>query len=726
MANEVRLPVLALPGLSPDSLGNYLASLGLLRVLSRRWPSTRIAWRDDVLHVVGGPRTFDGLLDELVRVATAKEWIQYDKAWSDAQKKGTKSKSGAPLSLWQAAAPEPQLPVFAAHAVPHARVSFNPLLGSGGNAGRRDFAAGWKKAVDALAVAPEPAKGRGKRTAEANANSAAPSDERRNALKALLLGHPVTWMIEKLAAGSWFSEATKLYNSGQSPAREGQISPWAMVLACEGLSFLAGGASRRLGARSARAVGAFPFITQPIAASAEKEADRLRGEIWTPLWSRPMSLAEVSTLFSRGRAELRARGALTPAAFATAIQRRGVDAGVSEFRRYTLGRTTSSNTFEPHLEARFSLEASTDATTAAAQTLERVTSLIERRGFPRDGKRFVGLRGPIESALLDVAAQPTNSEAGIALLDAVVSALDRIDRNRSFREGKVRWEPLPLEWLPMLFADEQPDVEARLALSLVSVFPETLPFAAFRFGVEWTREQNGRYEYDWTTQPRWFEHAKVAPARWVWGPGEVARVLGTVLSRRVLEEARLDASHTERPRGRAPLPVTIAHIRYWLAGELDESLLSAWLSRLALFDWRKVPQAVRALPLRQDCAPRADGELALLGLLQPLVDQRPLVIQELSPNDLLSEETGARTTEAARSLVTLIRAGRLDVALRLASSRYAMAGARLATFDMSFATHDPDRLAAALLFPISDRDRAGLFERWLRPRRRPQRGEVHV
>jgi hypothetical protein len=43
---ELRLPVLALPGLSPDSLGNYLASLGLLRVLSRKWPSTRIAWRD--------------------------------------------------------------------------------------------------------------------------------------------------------------------------------------------------------------------------------------------------------------------------------------------------------------------------------------------------------------------------------------------------------------------------------------------------------------------------------------------------------------------------------------------------------------------------------------------------------------------------------------------------------------------------------------------------------
>lgn len=721
MAAERRLPVLALPGLSPDSLGNYLASLGLLRVLSRRWPSTRIAWRDEVLQVVGGPATLDELLDELVRIANSqgdsevkrREWTQYDKAWSDAQKKGTKAKSGTPLALWQAGAPEPQLRFFAAHAVPHSRVSFNPLLGSGGNAGRRDFAAGWQKAVDALAAATNPARGRGKSKAGVT-NSTAPSDERRNALQALLLGHPVTWMAEKLAAGSWFSEATKLYNSGQSPAREGQISPWAMVLACEGLAFLAGGASRRLGARSARAVGAFPFITEPIAASAEKEADRLRGEIWTPLWSRPTSLAEVSTLFSRGRAELRGRGALTPAAFATAIRGRGVDAGISEFRRYTLGRTTSSNTFEPRLEARFDLEAGADTRLAASLTLERVTALIEHRGFPRDGKRFVGLRGPIESALLDAAAQPSNPEPGIALLDAVVSALDRIDRNRSFREGKIRWEPLPLEWLPSLFADEQPGVEARLALSLVSAFSIARPFATYRFGVEWKYGQTYA-NYTHTDRP---------PARWVWGPGELARVLAAVLSRRLLDQA----ADADRPhqRGRAPLAATTSQVRNWLAGGLDESLFSAWLSRLALFDWRRVPQEVRALTPRDDSPPRADGELALLGLLQPLVDRRPLVIRDLSPIDLLSEETGARTTEAARALVTLIRAGNLDGALRLASSRYAMAGARLATFDVSFATHDPDRLAAVLLFTISDRDRAGLFERWLRPRRRPQRGEAHV
>lgn len=725
MAAELRLPVLALSGLSPDSLGNYLASLGLLRVLSRRWPSTRIAWRDEVLQVVGGPQTLDDLLDELVRIAGAqgdsdvgkREWTQYDKAWSDAQKKGTKAKSGAPLALWQAEAQETLLQFFAAHAVPHARVSFNPLLGSGGNAGRRDFAAGWKQAVDMLAAAPKSAKGRGKKSSEAGAGGSTAPDERRNALQAFLLGHPITWLAEKLAAGSWFSEATKLYNSGQSPAREGQISPWAMVLACEGLAFLAGGASRRLGARS-RAVGAFPFVTQSVAPEVAGEAGRILGEIWTPLWTRPMSLAETSTLFSRGRAELRGRGALTPAAFATAIRERGVDAGVSEFRRFTLGRTTSDNTFEPRFEARFSLETGSGATNAASPTLERVTALIEQRGFPRDRKvgqqwRFEGLRGPIEASLLDVAAEPNRSEAGIALLDAITTALDRIDRNRGFREGKVRWEPLPLEWLPSVFADGQPGVEARLALSLVSSFPVVQPFATFRFGVEW--KYGATYAH--------YTHVEQPPARWVWGPGELARVLGVVLARRLLDQ---ETEADRADRGRAPLPATTSHVRQWLMGEIDESLFSAWLSRLALFDWRRVPEEVRALIQPEAHTPRADAELALLGLMQPLVDQRAFIVRDLSPDDLLSDETGARTTEAARSLVTLIRAGNLDAALRLASSRYAMAGAHLASFDAPFGTHDPDRLVAALLFTIPDRDRAVLFERWLRPRRRQQGGEAHV
>jgi len=694
-----RLPAIPIPGLSPDSLGNYLASLGLLRVLSRKWPTTRIAWRDEVLQVVGGPATLDELLDELMRVASERAWTKYDTAWADDQKKGTAAKSGTPLLLWQASGPEELLALCAAHAVAHAGVSLNPLLRSSG--GRRNFANGWKTAVDELSGPPN--KG---------------TDLRRGSLSALVNGWPVDWVIDKLNAGSWFADATKLYNSGQTPARNSQASPWAMALACEALAFLAGGASRRLGARTS-AVGAFPFVTQPVAASAEKEADRLRCEIWAPLWTRPMTLPEVSALFQRGRAELAGRGALTPAAFATAIHERGVDAGISEFRRFTIGRTTSAKSVEPRLGGRFSL-AARGVNPSTSLVLERVTLLIEQHGFPRDDRRFEGLRGPIESALLDLAAAPDRPEAGIALLDTVVSALDRIDRNRRFREKRVQWKPLSIKWLPSLFAGEASGVEARLALALVSGFPKALPFTAFRFGVSWTPD--GRV--DGRVRQRRFEHTKVAPARWVWGPGELSRVLGAVLSRRLLEEPKLDLPGTPW-RDRALLPASADHLRRWLAGDLDEPLLAAWLSRLALFDWTCVPDEVRALTAPALAFRSADGELALIGLAQPLVDRRRLVVEALSAEDLLDEKRGARTPQAARALVTLLRSGNLDAALRLAASRYAMAGARLAKFDASWLTHDPDRLVAALLFPLSGRERATLFKRWLRPRRRPQ-GDANV
>lgn len=745
MAAELRLPALALPGLLPDSLGSYLASLGLLRALSRKWPSTRIAWRDEVLQVVGGPAALDELLDELVRVASERAWTPYVRDWSReqkesselAQKPKTKAMSGVPFALWQGKASEDLLDLFTAHVVAHdAGRSMNPILGKAGKIGQRDFAKGWARAADLLSSR-KPSKQAKKELLKDVATTGSTEASRKRAeLQALLQGSPISWLEKDLNAATWFSSANKLYNNGQRPYRDGFVSPWLMVLACEGISFLSGGSSRRLGAR-ARAVGAFPFVTRAAASERSGEVDRDFAELWAPVWGRPMAVAEVTSLFRRGRAELSARAAQTPAAFASAILRRGVDAGITEFRRFILGWTTAQDYVEPRFQGVVATPAPESPPAGAlAMTLERATSLIEIPSFPqastpKERERLkkewcLRIRGRTEAALIDVAGEPNRSEAGFAMLDAITAAVDRIDRNRSFREAKVRWEPLPLAWLASLFTDEPPGVEARLALSLVSAFPAALPFTAFRFGVEWAREKNGGYEYEWTTVPRWFEHSKVAPARWVWGPGELARVMGLVLSRRLLEEAKLDAAQASRPLGRAPFPATTIQIGQWVAGDIDEMLLSTWLSRLALFDWTRPSRELRAITSGEVGYSRADGALALLGLTQPLVDYRPLIARSLSPNDLLASETGARTTKAARSLVTLIRSGRLDAAKRLASSRYGMAGARLASFDVPFGTCDPDRLVAALLFTISDRDRAVLFERWLRPRRRQQGGEAHV
>jgi CRISPR-associated protein Csx17 len=702
-SEQTVLPVVAVPGLRLDSLGNYLASLGLLRVLVRSgWPSVRAAWNNGTFQIVGGPKCLDNILEEVCKIATSWAWTPYERSWSEAQKQSTKKKSGALLALWQASAPEQDLEFLCAHAVPAARVSFNPLLGSGGNAGKRDFSDGWSRAVQALA-------------SDQNGKDGVPDAVvKRAELKALLLGDSLTWMIEKLNAACWFSDTNKLYNSGQRPFREGAASPWAMALACEGLPFFVGGPSRRLGSR-ARAVGAFPFVTGPSAPGSSGEAGRDLGEVWAPIWERPMSLPEVVTLFQRGRAELGGRGVITPSAFAAAVMRRGVDAGITEFRRFVLGHTTSSNTFEPRFGGVFHVAVSAQPAAsilqreqrAAAAVMERVVALVDQFVGPlKDRKvgkrwRYVGLRGGVEAAALRAAESPIDSEAALNLADSVLAALDRIDRNRAFREQVVAWEPLPLDWLSVLFGNEPPSAEARLGLALVSSFPMDRPFAVYRFGV--------------APRGHRFVHPPQVPRQWVWrSTAPVSRVLAEVLYRRTLDwESEREAGEPVR----SVAPASSAHVANWLSCSLDDNLLSRWISRLALFDWQTVPWRVRALGLDRSASITPAADLCLFGLLQPLFDLRPVMRAGEPRSDLLPQESGARTPAAARRLLGLLRIGDTSGAVRFAASRYQMACAPLVKTAVPWNVDEPERLAASLLFQISDHERSALVGRWLRPQR---------
>lgn len=716
------LPVIPLPGLRLEVLGNYLASLGLLRLLARKWPGVRIAWRDGVLQVVGGPGGLDELLDALVEIAQSRAWTPYDRPWLKAKNEARRQNSGRPLAVWQGhEAAEEILELFCAHVVAVQTRSVNPLLRDGTfSNSRRVFANGWERAVDALAP-PSPSKALKndneklrKQREESHRQAVQEKRNRdREGLRGYLLGESGTEIIEGLNAASWFSNANKLYNSGQSAYREEPLSPWAMVLACEGLPFFAGGASRRLGAR-AREQAAFPFVCQPAAPTAAGEAGRDLGEVWAPIWKRPMTLPEVRALFQRGRAEVRGRGANTPAAFAAAIVRRGIDAGISGFARFALGATTSANTFEPR-HAGIILVPRGDSDPAVhlarSEVAERILALVER--LPKDRKvnnnwRFVGLRGPIEAALIRAAQEPENAAALCELLDAVVSALDRVDRNVGYRKERVQWQPLPLEALPSLFGGYVPGLEARLAMGLVSAFPASRPFALYRFGVV---DRSGR-----------FEHPETPPLRWVYRPGPLPRVLTHVLLRFVLDWQKDEAAATGTRGGafrERPLTVSAADLERWLSGAVDEALLARWLGRLALFDWKTVPESLRNLwQLESNGRHCADGPLLLSGLFQPLFDGRPLRLStDPGRENAFSEESRARTPGAARTIAALIRTGQVDAAVRVARSRYAMADVPLMRADANWQVSEPERLLAGLLFPLADNDRKVLIERWLRPHR---------
>ncbi|HTV26457.1 MAG TPA: hypothetical protein VMF32_01610 [Xanthobacteraceae bacterium] len=162
----------------------------------------------------------------------------------------------------------------------------------------------------------------------------------------------------------------------------------------------------------------------------------------------------------------------------------------------------------------------------------------------------------------------------------------------------------------------------------------------------------------------------------------------------------------------------MSDVETWLDGQVDEPLLARWLSRMALFDWSCIPPRVRVLsPF--ECGDIGVGPaLALYGLLHPLFDLR-LVSDNgrREGRDLLPPDTGARTSAAARRMAALVRGGDIDRAVEVACSRFAMARAPLMRMDTPWAITDPERLLAALLFPVSNRDRTALVRRWLRPQR---------
>lgn len=661
MSARPALPVVSCPGLTLDSLGNYLAALGLLSIAARIWSGARGAWHNETFCLVGGPADKTSLSDAVLAYARGPGFSRYERVWMPYQGKDTKAGSAGNVALWRSTCSEDECRLLDAHLIPTDRLVFNPVLGTGGNSGRRDFAAGWHEATSAL--------------------SAGDTDVEPD-LTRFLNGH--SCMVHGYYNGSsWFSQ---------------RISPWAMAFACEGLPVLAGKVSRRLGANTRR-LAAFPFTTEAAAPVRENEAGRILAEVWAPVWERPLAQSEVVALFARGRAELRNGRvpAKSAASFAAAIIQRGIDAGVAEIRRYVLTRTTSSQTFESTLAKTIRLRSAPARATASA--VDRIVQI--RDALPRDelrAKRWVfrGLRGPIDEALVELATKPEDIDAACELLDSTWRSLERVDLNSAYRASQPQFRLLPLGWLRELFRGSAPPPEAVIAMSLASLSPSESElgkvgqFLSYRLGVEPVRRRGGPIQF-----------TKESPPRRVWSRVAIERDLSRVLRRRLLDAAPMEAPF------RSNVVAPISAVMAFLNGDLDFEALGRWLSRMCLFDWGS-GERMSTASVSYDGP--ADGLVALYGFFKPLFHVWPVVRRaaEASFFPGVPPRAAAVTRVAAR-----LDAGDIAGALMEARARY-RAGSRFpAPIVLPSADVDTTRLLAALLIPISSRRLIPLAERWL-------------
>jgi len=659
------LNVLHCEGIRPDNLGHYLAGLGLLAATSRKWPGIRGCWQQGHFVLLG-----QDLDSAQVEQFLLEEWRQteYQRWWGERQKADTKAKSDRQIRYARSREDSSKVRLLDCHIVGSGRNQFNPVLGTGGNIGKRDLAKVFK---DAQALI--------KDRRAANVLSW---------LRSTLFGNSVESLPNLNSAGTWFVYANKTFNSGQDWYREGHISPWSFLLALEGALLLIGGVGRRLGSR-ARPYAVFPFVTDRPSPTSSDEVGLARAEFWAPLWVQPANLAEIRILLQRGLARIGQRVAQAPHEFAIAALAAGVDAGIETFVRFVLRQTTSSQVYEALPRERVKVR---EARNRESDMIVPLLPWLERLPYePRDSKqkgKFKGLRGPLGEAIIRVSERPDEPESWQYLLLGLAEVQSRVDRNKELR-GRLQALPfLDPAWFEKAWPSPPDEILIARAIASVGMGTEQ-PLQVNIYGVE----TDGRGSTLLLSDPR--------PQRVVWHSGAPLRVMADVLERRLIDTDAI-----------ASLPLDgscfceVNTVAAFLAGSLDFEEIVRWVPPLSLIRWREI----REHSSNASVSAPQDGAYLLHALFRPLF--HPLKIF-INGSPLFPDNLHPRAV-TARRLLNLIRAEAWEEAIRLARDRYLAAGRMIVT-PPSGVRVKGEHIAAALLIPMSSSDVTAGIRRWLEP-----------
>lgn len=113
------------------------------------------------------------------------------------------------------------------------------------------------------------------------------------------------------------------------------LNPWDFVLMMEGAVNFTSHMSRQCDLEPSRAALPFTVSASGAAYASASAADEAkRGEQWMPLWSRPLSYAELQRLLAEGRAQIGTKAAKEPLDIARAVKCLGTARGIKAFQRY--------------------------------------------------------------------------------------------------------------------------------------------------------------------------------------------------------------------------------------------------------------------------------------------------------------------------------------------------------------------------------------------------------
>lgn len=587
------------------------------------------------------------------------------------------------------------------------KTDYLPLLGSGGNDGRLDFTINFVARL--LSVLPEaierdsqeqlrgvPEAKAAKVKEKVARQARARLQESETQLRAALFGDTVA-TLEKAAVGQFYPAGAGGANATQGVSGESYVNPWDFILAIEGTLMLASATVRQLAA-GARSRASFPFTARnsTIGYGTATESEKMRAEMWLPLWSRPTSYHEIAQVFGEGRVQFSGshrQSARTGFDFARAVAELGVDRGIEAFQRYAfIERNGQANLALPL--GRFEVRERPRAT-----LVHEVDHWLERlRRATSDAKRtpprFLRARKRVEEAIFNLCAsgqaehlRETLIALGAAEAEVAASPRFRDEHNLPPLAGLTR-AGLTEAWAE---ACDDGTYEFSIALALASITGDG-ERDAMRSSLEpVTIEKN---KVAWTNRG----------GSAVWGTNTLEENLASVINRRSIDARVNTLTHPALAGKRhAPLEAVAAFLTRTSNNSYmtDDARIEELLRGLALIDWKRAGRAERTHSAITVPAalPRAYALLKLLFLRDGELRRgslKPVIIKH-EPR-----------------VIPLLRATRVDEALEIAARRLRATG--LAPLDQRFHFNPEDgtRLAAALLVPVESRAASALARLVLR------------
>jgi len=694
------MPALPLTGCAPVPLAHYLKALGILRLVAEQLDANvKAAWRNDRLEVHtdvtrdalveffsqkyqpspvlapwnGGSGFFPKDNDEAL-VAIEKSGIErfatyrigIAAARGELQTLGLKAKPDGEakallLQSCRNAFPEDSLGwLDAVLVLGQDGAKFPPLLGTGGNDGRLEFTNNFMQRI----------------TEVMDTATGKPTAESQRWLLAALFGEAAPGLATKAPIGQFFPGAAGGANSTSGFDAPSAVNPWDFILMIEGALLFAAASVKRLESADDGSL-VYPFCVRQAgvgyASAAGADEAEARCEMWMPLWSEPVSLAELRAILSEGRAQVRGRAARNGVDFAQAVVTLGVDRGITAFQRYGFQVRNGLSYFATPLDrVVVRRNASADLLADIEHWHNRLRQKAGPRANPEPPASVARALNQLERRIFDVCGD--DSPSGLQSLLTALGAAERA-LARSFKwtsENYLRpLHGLRPEWLQKA-NDGTP--EFRLAQSVAAMRAwcgsETL----------WFREHLEPLDMGSTRERSWVNWAKLPGNDVAWHDGDLTDAFNAILARRLV---RVEKSGARGWPDWSPRTATLADVTAFIECRTNDTLLADLIWGLSLVDWAHIPEE-RNTESAEEAIPSSFYALLRLCFRRSGKDEDAIPLVPAILHRAINGQGKESSVLAARRLRASGQAPLVD--------------------ELPVAGDIARRTAAAILFPISPRD----------------------